>query len=198
MGKVSTPNWNLDLEDIILKKMTFVLIIGMVFLPSCEKKHRQPVRVWDGKYDTLGSWEYPVCIIWFRESARNLWTPYKAFDTADEIRNIINSIDRPDVNEPLPELRTRNKLTLIYYLGEPAFLRAVEVYFDVNDGVFIGPRGQSRNLGQMLLEKEESGLSRYRFHTPPYDEAFIERAKESEQYLRNELRELKAEKQAGE
>jgi hypothetical protein len=168
------------LGDITLKKLTFVLIVGIVLLSSCEKKRGELVRVWDGQDATLSAWEYPVSIIWFRESARDLWVPYKGFDTADEIRNIINLIDRPEVNEPAPELRTRNKLSLIYYLGEPAFLRAVEVYFDVNDGVFIGPRGQSRSLGQMLLEKEESGLSRYRFHTPPYDEAFIERAEKSE------------------
>ncbi len=194
--KVFTTNSNLNLEDITLKKLIFISIIGIILLPSCQKKRREHVTVWDGQDTALSSSEYPVSIIWFKESARNLWTPYKGFNTADEIKNIINLIDRPEVNEPAPGLRTRNKLSLIYYLGEPAFLRAVEVYFDVNDGIFIGSRGKSQNLGQMLLTKEESGLSRYRFHTPPYDEAFIKRAEESEQYLQSELRKLKAEKEA--
>jgi hypothetical protein len=151
------------------------------------------VSIWNGQDIILGQSAYPVSIILFKESATNLWVPYKSFDTADEIKRTINLLDKPEANEPMPELRTRNKLSLIYYLGEPAFLRVIEVYFDINDGVFIGPKGKSHELGKILTDKKESGLSRYRFHTPPYDEEFIDRATKSERFIQEEIKKLKTE-----
>lgn len=198
-------------KKIIIGTMIFFLIVISIlvffevtenhFDTICTKKEgelpaRREVILWNGQNTFLGHKEYPVSIVWFRESARNLWTPHKGFNQASEIKSIINLLNVPEVNDPIPELRTRNKLSLIYYLGEPAFLRIVELYFDIDDGIFTGPKGKSQELGKVLVAKEESGLARYRYHVPPYDEEFIKRAKESERRLREAIAKHMAEKEA--
>jgi hypothetical protein len=178
-----------------MKKLILLVVIGVLLFSSCEKKSRESVSVWNSQEVTLNSLEYPVSVVWFKESAKDLWIPYKGFNTASEIKNIINLLDAPEIKFPQPELRTRNKLSLIYYLGEPAFLSVIEVYFDVNDGVVEEPRGKSRELGKILLEKQESGLARYRPFTPPYNEEFINRVEKSEEELRKEIKKLKAQRE---
>jgi len=186
---------------IVISTLVFLEVTEKRFDTICTKKEGSPpacreVILWNGQNAFLGHKGYPVSIVWFRESARDLWTPHKGFNQASEIKSIINLLNVPEVNDPIPELRTRNKLSLIYYLGEPAFLRIVELYFDINDGVFTGPKGKSQELGKLLVAKEESGLARYRYHVPPYDEAFIDRVQESQARLRKQVEQLKAEKEA--
>lgn len=186
------------MEFIKLNKILFLLlIIGIIFCPSCKKNCGETVSIWN-KQNKLDYKGFPVSIIWFKESASDLWTPYKGFNKANEIKSIIQLLDKPEINEIQPELKTRNKLSLIYYLGKPESLRIIELYFDINDGLFIGPKGKSPELGKLMITKEESGLERYRFHTPPYDEEFIDRVEKSQELVREQIKKEKEQKHAEE
>jgi hypothetical protein len=179
-----------------MKKFILIFVICPLLLTSCktkndskniEKQKESQVKVWDGKNLIFWQKRYPLSITWFKGEPES-WVPYKAFDDANELKGIVNLLDNPEVNEPLPNLKSRNKLSIIYYNGDPNYLNIVEVYFNLENNVFIGPKGKSKKLGDILVSKEESGLAKYRFMSQPFDENGVERFGKSQDFLREQVK----------
>jgi hypothetical protein len=128
-----------------------------------------PVDAWDGHNFFLMADGYPVSVIWFQGYYEK---PYKGFCQANEIKEIVERLESPEIEGPISELPlklgTRNMLCLFYYKGGKFVDRVAVVDFDIDeDGVFLGPRGKSPALGKLLQEKEESGLRRYALYGVP-------------------------------
>jgi hypothetical protein len=191
-----------------------IMIAISLLCVSCKEKQQEQVKIWDGNNVVLKHKEYPKSVIWFKESAKDMWIPYKGFCQAKEIKKIIKFAEQPEIAELKSDLRAKNKLSLIYYegvpeeilrarnkhnlspvKGEPVLLTAVEIYFDVNDGMFVGPKGRSQELGELLLSKEESGLARYRFAIPPYNEEQIDNIEKMNLQLREQQKEYENQQQ---
>jgi len=179
-----------------MRKLILIFVICPLLLTSCKSKNDNKnyenrkgvqVKVWDGKNLIFWQKRYPLTIIWFKGEPES-WIPYKAFDDANVLKSIVSLLDKPDTNERLPNLKNRNKLSIIYYEGDPIYLNIVEVYFNLDDGIFIGPKGKSKELGNILLSKAESGLARYRFMSQPFDENAVEKIEKSQEYLREQVK----------
>ncbi len=186
-----------------MKRFVFLLIIPLVFLSSCKKEPKKTDYIWTGQADRLDiEGPVPVCIIWHKyvQPPTDAWMPYKSFNQndANEMREIILQLLRPEEEEPNPDLRTKDKLSLIFYNGFPEKLKVKEVYFDIKDQAFIGPTGKSRKLCQILVARQE--INRF-FYSPylelgagHYRDDFL-RIKEIQESQYNELNRRKAEKE---
>jgi hypothetical protein len=153
-----------------MKRLTMLMVILSVFMFSC-KKQAEPERIdyakkicyiWTGQTEEE-KWDLerqtPVCIIWYKyvQPPHPVWRPYKTFSQNDvnDIRAMLSQLLRPEKEESNPGLRTKDKLSLIFYSGGLETLRVREVYFEIKDQIFIGPTGRSNKLGRILLEKQE-------------------------------------------
>ncbi|MBL7215939.1 MAG: hypothetical protein ISS71_09705 [Phycisphaerae bacterium] len=176
------------------KVIVYVLLaLAIVGCSSCGKKEERmylPVDAWDGHNFFLKADGYPVSVIWFHGYHEK---PYKGFCQAIEIKEIVERLEFPEMEGPIPELPlklgTHNSLCLFYYKGGKFVDRVAVVDFDIDeDGVFLGPRGKSPALGKLLLEKEESGLQRYALYgvpgwAPLVTEETIDKAEAANQQL---------------
>lgn len=140
-----------------MKRFKFLSILLLLFLSSCTKESSKVNYIWTGQERI--TYFVPVCIVWYKQVPAPLdaWRPYKAFSQADanDMRNIILQLTRPEKKVPNPNLKTKDKLSLIFYNGFPEKLTVREVYFQIKEETFIGPLGKSDNLAKILLEKQE-------------------------------------------
>lgn len=145
-----------------MKRFNVLFIILLVCVPSCKKQPEPQIDyIWIGQADR---WDIanrvPVCIIWYKyvQPPTNAWKPYKTFNQNDahHMREIILQLLKPEKNEPNPNLRTQDKLSLIFYSGSPEKLTIREVYFEIKGKTFIGPSGKSDKLGKILSEQQET------------------------------------------
>ena len=140
-----------------MKRFTVLLIILSVLIPSCKKEPPKIDYIWTGQERI--SHLVPVCIVWYKKvpPPTDAWMPYKSFNQndANDMREIILQLLRPEEKEPNPNLRTEDRLSLIFYNGFPEKLTVREVYFEIKDQTFIGPTGKSHKLGQILLGRQE-------------------------------------------
>jgi len=172
----------------------------LLFSLSCTTESPKVNYIWTGQERITHF--VPVCIVWYKQLpwTEAVWKPYKAFSQTDaeQMREIILQLTRPEKKEPNPDLKTKDKLSLIFYNGFPEKLIVREVYFQIKDNIFIGPLGKSDSLAKILLEKQEIrsgfyypykelGASHYRnsFH----------RILKSQESLRKQAERLKAEKE---
>jgi len=143
-----------------MKRFTVLIMILLVSISSCKKEPEKIDCTWTGQTD---KWDIaslvPACIIWYKKVPPPLsaWRPYKSFSQTDanEMRNIILELIKPEEKETNIDLKTEDKLSLIFYNGFPAKLTVREVYFNIENQTFIGPTGRSNKLGQILLGKQE-------------------------------------------
>ncbi len=189
-----------------MKKQIFVLlIIGMVFIPSsCKKEPGKVSYTWTGQKsegDIAGL--VPVCIIWYKyvQPPTDAWEPYKSFNqnNASEMREIILHLLKPEEKEMNPNLKTKDKLSLIFYNGIPEKLTVREVYFRIEDKTFIGPRGKSGKIAKILSEQQEvRSLFYYPFSDIGVDHYgdYFERILQSRELHQKRAEKLKAEKEA--
>ena len=145
----------------------------------------------------------PVCIVWYKQLpwADPVWKPYKCFSQTDAngMRNIILLLTKPEAKDPNPNLKAKDKLSLIFYNGFPEELIVREVYFEIQNKTFIGPTGKSKKLAKILLEKEEV---RSHFYQPyknldpiHYHDSW-ERVLKSQESLRKQAEQMKAQREA--
>jgi hypothetical protein len=165
---------------------------------SCCRKEESSlaVEIWGGQGFSLAGDGYPLSVIWLT-GPRGI--PHKGFCQAKEIKEIIQRVQFPEVNEPQPmrppEKYPNNLLCLFYYKGGAFVSRVAVVCFDIDqNGVFVGPLGKSPALGKLLREKEESGLSRYALYgvpNGPITEEMIDRNIEAAKKLQEEIQRQK-------
>lgn len=145
-----------------MRKTIFtLLIVGMFFIPlSCKEEPKRINYTWTGQKsegDIAGL--VPVCIIWYKyvQPPTDAWKPYKSFNqnNASDMREIILHLLKPEEKEINPNLRTQDKLSLIFYNGLPENLTVREVYFRIEGKTFVGPRGKSVELAKILSEQQE-------------------------------------------
>ena len=133
------------------------LMILSVLMVSCKEEPKKFDYTWTGQEGIRHF--VPVCIIWYKQVPPPLdaWRPYKAFSQADanDMRNIILWLTRPEKKESNPNIETKDKLSLVFYNGFPEELIAREVYFEIQDKTFIGSTGKSEKLAKILLERQE-------------------------------------------
>jgi hypothetical protein len=188
-----------------MQRIFTLLIVGMVFIPSsCKKEPGKVSYTWTGQKsegDIAGF--VPVCIIWYKyvQPPTDAWEPYKSFNqnNAFEMREIILQLLTPEEKEMNPNLRTNDKLSLIFYNGIPEKLTVREVYFKIDDKTFIGPRGKSSKIAKILSEQQEVRSLFYY----PYSELdsvhyqdHFERILQSMESHQKRAEKLKAEKKA--
>jgi hypothetical protein len=124
---------------------------------------------WDGENtDITDIGLFPMNIIWFKNKQSGWPVPYKSFSTPDEIKKILILAQNPEANEPKVSSKPDNQMYMFYYKRYIPYFDSIAPClilfdFDVNDGMFTGPRGSSKELGKLLLEKEPSGLEEYVF-----------------------------------
>jgi len=181
--------------------VSIALPVILLFLSSCKEKPKDTDYTWTGQE---GIRHYvPVCIVWYKQLpwADPVWKTYKCFSQTDanDMRNIILLLTKPEDKDPNPNLKAKDKLSLIFYNGFPEELTVREVYFEIQDKTFIGPTGKSEKLAKILLEKEEV---RSRFYQPyrnldptHYHDSW-ERVLKTQEHLREHVEKRKAEKEA--
>lgn len=140
-----------------MKWFTILLTFLLCFLSSCGKKPPEVNYTWTGQEGIRHF--VPTCIVWYKQvpPPLDVWKPYKSFSQTDaeQMREVILQLTRPEKKEPNPHLRTKDKLSLIFYNGFPEKLKVWEVYFEIKDQTFIGPLGESDILAKILLERQE-------------------------------------------
>ena len=139
-------------------KSILIFLIPLMFLSACTKKPPPANYVWTGQPEIL-NW-VPVCIVWYKKApdwAEGAWRPYKSFSQieAHEMRKIIKLLAVPEIKDAIPNLKTEDKLSLIFYNGRPGSLTVREVYFEIKDKTFIGPLGKSDKLAEILFNQQE-------------------------------------------
>jgi hypothetical protein len=173
-------------------------------MPSCKKGSKKASYIWAGQTDR---WDIarivPVCIVWYKKVPQliDAWRPYKAFSQTDanEMREIILQLLRPEEKEPNPGLRTNDKLSMIFYNGLPEKLTVREVYFEIKDKTFIGPVGKSDKLAKILLGRQEVRRSFYYPYKDLGSDHYLEhfyRILESQEVAQKQAEKWKAEKEA--
>ena len=176
------------------------LMILSVLMVSCKEEPKKFDYTWTGQEGIRHF--VPVCIIWYKQVPPPLdaWRPYKAFSQADanDMRNIILWLTRPEKKESNPNIKTKDKLSLVFYNGFPEELTVREVYFEIQDKTFIGSTGKSEKLAKILLEKEEV---RSRFYQPyknldptHYRDVW-ERVLKTQESLRKQAEQMKAQRE---
>jgi hypothetical protein len=184
-----------------MKRFTIPLIFLSCFLSSCGEKPPEVNYNWTGQEEIRHL--VPTCIVWYKKVPPPLdaWRPYKAFSQADanDMRNIILELTSPEKKESNPNIESRNKLSLIFYNGFPEELTVREVYFEIQNQTFIGPKGKSQELAQILIGRKEIASG---FYAPyktlgagHYHDSF-HRILKSQESLRKLAEQLKAQKEA--
>lgn len=141
-----------------MKRLIIFSLMAMLFcITSCSKEVSEKNDLtWTGQERIQHL--IPVCIIWYKQlpSPAEAWRPYKAFSQADanDMRNIILHLTSPETEESNLNIESENKLSLIFYNGCPEKLTMREVYFELEDHIFIGPLGKSNVLAEILLEQK--------------------------------------------
>jgi hypothetical protein len=179
----------------------FLTALSILILIKVEEKPDiyKEVILWNGQNKNIEDIRFlgrPVCVIWYKLWLNDDWVPYKGFTHGRDIGYFGRYLAEPEVKEPNPHLKTKNKLSLFYYRGVPARLRVVDVYFDLEDTTFVGPLGKSQMLGELLCKKEKSEFLFYAELSPPYDDDYIKRVKESQRYQQELVQKLKKEAEA--
>lgn len=175
-----------DLLDIIYAREEKLDIYREVILWNGQNKNIDDIRF-------LGR---PVCVIWYKLLSNDDWAPYKGFTHGRDIGYFGRCLAEPEVKDPNPHLKPKNKLSLFYYRGMKERLCVVDIYFDMEDTTFVGPLGKSRKLGELLCKKEKSEFLFYEELSPPYDDDYIKRVKESQRYQQELVQKLKKEAEA--
>lgn len=184
-----------------MKRLLISSLMLLALVASCKEKTKKVDYTWIGQEEIRHF--VPVCIIWYKQLpwADPVWKPYKCFSQTDanDMRNIILLLTKPEDKDLNPNLKAKDKLSLIFYNGFPEELTVREVYFEIQDKTFIGPTGKSEKLTKILREKEEV---RSRFYQPyknlgptHYHDSW-ERILKSQESLRKQVERLKAEKEA--
>ena len=184
-----------------MKVLTILLITLSVFISSCQEEPKKIDYTWIGKEEIRHF--VPVCIVWYKKVPQliDAWRPYKAFSQTDanEMREIILQLLRPEEREPNPGLRTNDKLSMIFYNGLPEKLTVREVYFEIKDKTFIGPVGKSDKLAKILLGRQEVRSSFYYPYKDLGPDHYLDdfyRLLDSEEVARKQAEKWKAEKEA--
>ena len=139
-----------------MKWFKFLLSLVLLFSSSCTKESPKVNYIWTGQ-ERIRHF-VPVCIVWYKQLpwAPPVWKPHKCFSQTDanDMRNIILLLTEPEKKEPNPNIRTKDKLSLIFYNGFPEKLTVREVYFEIQNKTFIGPIGRSEKLAKILLKRQ--------------------------------------------
>jgi len=174
-----------------MKRLVLILVVLLVFLPSCEKRPEK-VKEWTGLSSISPRLMPPVCAVWYKPGPLG-WLTNKCFAQGDELREIIKLLrDEKESELPKTSFEGTQKLSLIFYKGNPKTLAVREFYFDLRNGTFVWAYGRSQRLGRILTEKESWGD----YYLDPNDPDLIKRIKESQESLRNQIEQLRAEKEA--
>jgi len=183
-----------------MKRLLISLLMLLVLMASCKEEPKKFDYTWTGQEEKGIRYFVPVCIVWYKQLLRvdPVWKPYKCFSQTDanDMRNIILRLTSPEKKEPNPNIKSKDKLSLIFYNGFPEELTVREVYFEIQDKTFIGPTGKSGKLAKILLEKEKV---RSRFYYPYKNLGpthYLDRWERILESLRKQAERLKAEKDA--
>lgn len=164
--------------------------LGLTKESSSEK--REEVKEWTGLHSISSRLRPPVCAVWYKPGPLG-WSVNKCFAQADEIRELIKLLrDEKESEIPNATFEGTQKLSLIFYKGNPKTLAVREFYFDLYNSTFVWAYGKSQKLGRILTEKEFWGD----YYPDPTDPNRIERIKESQERLRKHMEQLKAQKEA--
>jgi|GEM_PF-2262568 len=178
------------------------LMMLLVFMASCKEEPKKLDYTWTGQEEIRHY--VPACIIWYKQVPPPLdaWRPYKAFSQADanDMRNIILRLTSPEKKESNPNIESKDKLSLVFYNGFPEKLTVREVYFEIQNQTFIGPKGKSQKLAQILIERKKINSD---FYAPyknlgagHYHNSF-HRILKSQESLRKHVEQLKAQRETG-
>ncbi|HIJ52835.1 MAG TPA: hypothetical protein HPP66_06730 [Planctomycetes bacterium] len=173
-----------------MKRLIFPLIIGVVFLSSCQKGPSYLLTDESAELKKLT----PVCIVWYKPG-KTAWEVNKSWvipDNIDEMNRIKGLLTKAD--KAIVYTEGRHKLSLLFYDGYPENLKLWEVSFDlVGKRSFLGSVGASKELGELLSKymPEERGLV-----IPGMDPNRVKRIKEAQEQLRKQAEQLKALKEA--
>jgi len=174
-----------------MKRLVFILVVLSVFLSSCEKRSEK-VKEWTGLNSISSRLMPPVCAVWYKPGPLG-WLPNKCFAQGAELREIIKLLrDEKESELPNALFDGTQKLSLIFYKGNPETLAVREFYFDLHNGTFVWAYGRSQKLGRILIEKEEWGS----YYANPTDPNMIKRIKEAQESLRKQAERLRAGKEA--
>jgi hypothetical protein len=183
-----------------MKRFRLLLIFLMLFSSSCTKEPPKAAYTWTGQEQITHL--VPVCIVWYNRLPRpeTIWRPYKAFsqEDANDMRNIILNLVSPEKKESNQILENKDKLSLIFYNGFPEKLTVREVYFEIKDHTFIGPRGKSDVIATILLDRKEirpGFYSPYSDLDPIHYRDFFYRILDSQESLRKQSEEMKIKRQ---
>jgi hypothetical protein len=189
------------MENVKMRRLTVLLTILPVFISSCQEEPKKIDYTWIGKEEIRHL--VPICIIWYKQVPPpvDAWRPYKSFSQSDaeQMREIILLLTRPEKKESNPNLKTKDKLSLIFYNGLPEKLTVREVYFEMQDQIFIGPLGKSEKLAKILLGRQEVRRSFYYPYKDLGPDHYLDhfyRLLESQEVARKQAEKWKAEKEA--
>ncbi|MHC4476156.1 MAG: hypothetical protein ACYTEL_10950 [Planctomycetota bacterium] len=184
-----------------MKRDGILLVSLLLFLSSCGRKLPQVRHTWTGQEEIRPL--VPACIIWHKQVPPPIdaWKPYKSFSQADaeQMREIILLLVTPENRQANADLKTEDKLSLIFYNGFPEKLTVRQVYFKIQDETFTGPLGQSAKLAKILLDKQEVRPTFYYPYTElgavHYLDSFP-RIQKSLEFRQKQIEERKAEREA--
>lgn len=163
-----------------MKKLIFTILVGMVFLSSCDKKpdYSRDRLMLLSKYNT------PISIIWFKLGKTGLEQNHKWCD-ANEMSEIIALLIESENPAPLND---QYPLKIIF-CDRRGNLEYWDDRFEIRGGNYLGLSGTSKQLGEIFLKyvPEEVGSM-----PPGFDP---NRIKEAQKRLQERVRQLKEAKE---
>lgn len=169
-----------------MKRLIFsmMLLIGMVFMFSCQQKPNCLITDDTAEIETLT----PAYIIWYK-LGKTGWEVNKSWFQEDEMTKIKELLTKADKTMPYTE--GEYKLSLVFYDGRPENLKLWEVRFTlVGKRSFLSSVGSSRELGEFLSEYKPEE----RILIPPGVDP--NRIKEAQERLRKHVEQMKAKREA--
>jgi len=166
-----------------MKRLIFlILLVGMVFLSSCQRGPSYLVTDNTTEIKNLT----PACIIWYKPGKTGCEVN-KSWSQEDEMNKIKDLLIKAD--RVIVYTEGEYKLSLMFYDGYPENLKLWEVSFTLVGNGFLSSVGSSKELGKLLSKyKPEEKISL----TPSGDP---NRVKEIQKNLRLQAERLKKEKE---
>jgi len=126
-----------------MKRLIFLILIGLVFLSSCQRGASYLVTDKTVEIKNL----IPACIIWYKPGQAG-FEVNKSWSQEDEMGKIKELLIKADKTMVYTE--GENKLSLMFYDGYPENLKLWEVSFTLVGNSFLSSVGSSKELGKLL------------------------------------------------
>lgn len=126
-----------------MKRFIFIILIGLVFLSSCQKGVSYLVTDNIKEIKNLT----PTYIIWYKpgQAGFEVNKPWSQEDEMNKIKELLIKADKTTIYT-----EGENKLSLIFYDGYPENLKLWEVSFTLVGNSFLSSVGSSKELGEFL------------------------------------------------